>query len=338
MTRFIASWFAASLLVAATLPAEAQTVKLATLAPKGSPWHDVIRDIAEEWKVLSAGTIILRVYPGGVAGDDPDTVRKMRIGQLHAAGLTNAGLEKIAPEFQALWMPMMFRSQAELNHVRDALGPQLEAILQARGFKLLAWGDAGWVHYFTQRPAVHPDDFKNLKIFTWAGDTGIVEAYRGLGYQPVPLPATEIHTALQSGLITALPTTPLAALANQWFGLASHMTDVKWAPLLGAVVMSSKAWERLPEDLRPDLEAAARNAGRNLMVRVEALEAEAIRVMREHGLEVHPVPDDTAAVWEERARSIYPALIARGVPAALVAEVERLRDAYRARAAALSQD
>ncbi len=337
MTRFVASWLAASFLVAATLPVEARVIKLATLAPKGSPWHDVVQDIAEQWKALSGGTVTIRIYPGGVAGDDPDTVRKLRIGQLQAAGLTGAGLVKIAPEFQALQMPMMFRSDAELNHVRDRLGPRLEAILEEKGFKLLTWGDAGWVHYFTQSPVVHPDDLKPLKIFTWAGDATVTEAYRSLGYHPVPLPATEIHLALQSGLINAVPTMPLAALANQWFGLVGHMTDLKWAPLVGAVVISLKAWEGIPEDLRAGFEAAARAAGERLRVRAQQFETEAIDAMVAHGLEVHPVPDAVAAVWESRARSIYPILIGRVVPADMVAEVERLRDAYRAQSAGLPE-
>jgi TRAP-type C4-dicarboxylate transport system substrate-binding protein len=215
MTRILASYLAASVLVCASVPGYAQTIKLGTLAPEGSPWHQVIRDIAESWREISGGTVDVRIYAGGVAGDESDMVRKMRVGQLHAAGLTGEGLSRIAQEVMALQMPMMFRSDAELNYVRDKLNPRLEEIFEERGFVLLGWGDAGWVHFFAQQPVVHPDDLKPMKLFTWAGQSAVVEAYKDGGYQPVPLAATDMMMALHSGLINAFPTTPVAALSFQ---------------------------------------------------------------------------------------------------------------------------
>ena len=158
MKRTALALIMALLLHGTSVAASAQTIKLGTLAPEGSIWHEIIRDMAEAWKTAPGADIGVRIYPGGVIGDEADMIRKMRIGQLHAAALTGAGLAMIAPEIQALQMPMMFRSDAELDYVRQRLGPRLEAILEARGFKLLTWGDAGWVHFFAQRPVVHPDD------------------------------------------------------------------------------------------------------------------------------------------------------------------------------------
>ena len=107
----------------------------------------------------------------------------------------------IAPEFMALQMPMMFRSDDEMNYVRDRLNPEFERLLKTRGFKLLTWGDAGWVHFFANRPVVQPDDLKPLRMWVWAGDAVTLQAWKDSGYRPVPLPVTEIHTGLASGLI-----------------------------------------------------------------------------------------------------------------------------------------
>jgi TRAP-type C4-dicarboxylate transport system substrate-binding protein len=131
--------------------AAALTMKLGTLAPEGSPWYNVIRDMAEAWKNGTGGKIDFRIYPGGIAGDDPDMVRKMRIGQLHAAVLSGAGLYGIAPETQALMMPMMLASYEEFDYMLTGIAPKLEAILEAKGFKVLNWGDAGVGALF------HPD-------------------------------------------------------------------------------------------------------------------------------------------------------------------------------------
>lgn len=319
-----------TLAVLVAAPASAATIKLGTLAPKGSPWHKALQDLAAEWAKLSGGKVKVRIYPGGIAGDEPDMIRKMRIGQLHAAALTGAGLSRISQDIQALQMPMMFRSNAELDYVRDKLRPKLEGALTANGVHVLNWVDAGWIYFFTQKPVVTPEDLKPLKMFSWVGDSSYVEAWRASGYNPVPLPATEIHTALSSGLINAVPTTPLAALANQWFGLAKNMTDVKWAPLVGATVISKRGWSRVPKDARDKLRKAAEDMGARLQPEIRKLDGEAVAVMKKHGLKVHDVPDAVAAKWAAGARQGYPRLVGTVVPKAIVQEVERLRDAYRA--------
>ena len=330
MRRFIVTLLALSIVSVMGHVAAAQTVKLGTLAPEGSSWHQIIRDLAEDWRTLSGGALDVRIYPGGTAGDEPDMVRKMKIGQLHAAALTGAGLARIAPEIQALQLPMMLRSNAELDYVRERLGPTLEAALEAKGFTVLTWGDAGWVHFFAQTPVVHPDDLRPQRLFVWSAETAYIELWKDFGFEPVPLAPTDIHTALQSGLIEAFSTTPIAALSFQWFGLAKHMTDLKWAPLVGALVISSRTWQAVPEDLRPALLRASREAGVRLQGEVRALDSEAVRVMQEHGLVVHHVPPEVALEWEGIVRDGYARLADVMVPAALVAEVERLRDEFRA--------
>lgn len=317
--------------VLAVPPASAQTIKLGTLAPEGSPWHGIIRDMTEAWKQATRGKIQARIYPGGVAGDDPDMVRKMRVGQLHAAALSGAGLYDIAPEIQALQMPMMLASYEELDYVRERLAPKLEGILEARGFKVLNWGDAGWVYFFTQKPVVRPEDLKPLRLFVWSGDTAYVEAWKDAGFRPVPLAATDIHTALQSGLITALPATPLAALSFQWFGSAKHMTHLRWAPLVGATVISVRKWQEVPDDMKPLLLESAREAGARVRRETRQLGDDAVEIMKRHGLTVHTVPPEAVAQWERSARDGYAKIVGKAVPADMVAEVERLRDEYRAR-------
>ncbi len=311
-------------------PGFAATVKLGTLAPKGSPWYKALEDMAAQWAKISQGKVRVRIYPGGIAGDEPDMVRKMRIGQLHAAALTGGGLARISQEIQALQMPMMFRSNAELDYVRAGMLPRLEGALRARRFHALNWADAGWVYFFTQKPVVHPDDLKPLKLFAWVGESAIISAWREAGYNPVPLPATEIHTALSSGLINAVPTTPVAALSFQWFGLAKHMTDVKWAPLVGATVVTDRAWKRIPAALKPRLRKSARDMGIRLQRKIRKLGPAAVKVMKKHGLKVHAVPPEAVAAWEKGARRGYSKLIGRIVSKESVAEAQRLRDAYRA--------
>jgi len=322
---------AGALALSVATSAEAQTLKLATLAPEGSPWHEIIVDIAEGWKAESGGKLSVRIYAGGVAGDEGDVIRKMRVGQLQLGALSGQGLSEITPDIQALQMPMMFKSYEELDCVLDRIAPKLEALTEKNGFKILNWADAGWVRFFTQTPAIRPADLKPMKIFTWEGDPTYLEAMKSMGYQPVPLAATDMYTGLQSGLINAFPTTPIAALSYQWFGLANHMTDVKWAPLVGALVISNAAWRTLPDNVKPGILRIAQEAAMKGRSKVRPLEDDAIAAMKAHGLVVHPVPPDALAEWEATARAGYKMIIGKAVPALIVAEVQQLRDECRAK-------
>jgi TRAP-type C4-dicarboxylate transport system substrate-binding protein len=327
--KFLLAFFTTVLLIGTHQTASAQLVKFGTLAPEGSPWYEIIRDMGEAWRIASNGEVDLRIYPGGVAGDDSDMVRKMRIGQLHAAALTSEGLSRISPEVMSLQLPMMVDSYEELNYIRNGMSADLNALLEAKGFKVLIWADAGWVYFFSQEPVVHPNDLKSMKLFTWLGDTTYVEAWKDAGYQPVPLSSTEILTSLQSGLINAFPTTPLAALSFQWYSEAKNMTDLKWAPLVGALVISTKTWQKFPENLRPAILEAAEEAGARVRQAVPQLDAEAIEAMEKFGLQVHAVPPEIQLLWEERARASYSVFVDALIPAEMVAKVGALRTEFR---------
>ena len=321
----------ASSLLFAAVSAQAQAIKFGTLAPEGSPWYQIARDMAAEWKKASGGKIDVRIYPGGVVGDDPDMVRKIRIGQLQMAGLTGEGLRQIVPEINALQMPMLLTTDDELNYVRAKVSPELESLLEAKGFKLLAWADVGWVQFFTSHPVIRPDDLKSEKLWTWTGeDTTYLEAWKAAGYQPVPLPATEIYTGLQSRLITAVMTTPLASLSFQWYGKANHLSDLNWAPFVGAVVISLKAWNEIPDAVKPALLEAAKTAGGKIQSLVVKLNSDAISAMQKRGLTIEHVSPDVAAEWESRTRALaYPKLVGTAVPGPMLAKVQALRDEYR---------
>lgn len=330
------SWLPALALAAALVPGAALAaepsvlVKLGTAAPEGSSWHRILREMGEKWAKSSGGAVQLRIYAGGVLGDEPDMVRKMRVGQIQAAALTAVGLADIDRSVSALQIPMMFDSYAELDSVREALRPELEKGLKKKGFVVLNWGDAGWVHFFGTEPISTPEDLKKRKLFVWAGDSSAVDLWKAAGFNPVPLAATDILPALQTGLIDAFDTTPLLALASQWFGLAPHMLELRWAPLVGATVILESTWKKIPKEMRPAIREAAEEAGSRLRSEIREANEEAIAAMVKHGLTLHPAGPEITAAWQRSADAVYPKIRGEIVPAPIFDEVVRLRDAYRA--------
>jgi TRAP-type transport system periplasmic protein len=326
---------AASMAVLAS-PAGAQgvVVKMATLVPDGSAWDGILKDMAAEWKQASGGAVTVRVYAGGVAGDDSDVIRKMRLGTLNAALASSVGLAEIDRAVYAMEIPMAFANYEEFDAVLARLSPSIAQVLDAKGFVLLDWVDGGWVKFFAKDPVTTPDDLRKQKLFAWAGDTPAVEIWRAAGFNPVPLPSTEISTALQTGLITAVPTTPQAALLLGWYERARNMTDVNWAVLLGALVISKSTWERIPDAVRPALLASAHKAGARLREETRRRATQDLQAMTKHGLNVIHLDEASLVLWHQAAEAAYPRVRGDFVPAAAFDEAMAARDAYRREAAA----
>jgi TRAP-type C4-dicarboxylate transport system substrate-binding protein len=322
-------WFAAS-----AAGAQQVVVKMATLVPEGSSWHQVLKETAEKWKTLSGGRVVVRIYPGGVAGDDADVVRKMRLGTLNAGVMTEVGVAEIDKAVYALGVPMMYSSYEEVDAVLEKLRPSLEARMEAKGFVVLNWLDGGWNHFFTQKPVATPDDLKGLKLMTTSGDPQGDEIYKAAGFHPVPLPAPEISTALQTGLITAIQVPPQIAVITQYFTHAKYMTDLNWLLLLGATVISKSTWEQIPADVRPALLAATREAGNRLRADVRASGDRDVEAMKKRGLVVVPVDARAKELWRKAAEAVYPRIRGTVVPADAFDEAVRFRDEYRKRAGA----
>jgi TRAP-type C4-dicarboxylate transport system substrate-binding protein len=325
---------AAALLLPALRPAEAQRrviIRLATLVPDGSSWHLILKENAEKWKELSGGRVQVRLYPGGVAGDDPDVVRKMRLGTLSAGVLSAVGVGEVDKSVYALGVPLMYNSYDEVYWVHEQMRAQLEANLEKKGFVVLNWMDGGWVRFFTTKPVAVPDDLRKLKLFTWAGDAEAVEVWRAGGFRPVPLPSTEIATALQTGLIEALSVPPQVAVISQFFNQAQNMTDLRWQLLLGATLITRTAWDQVPADVRPAIRKATEDAGARLRKEIRDAEAGDIQAMTKRGLTVVPVSPAQRAEWEKVTETLYPEIRGKVVPAEAFDEAMRLRDQYRSR-------
>ncbi|MGQ9635309.1 MAG: TRAP transporter substrate-binding protein [Bryobacteraceae bacterium] len=315
------------------LAAESQSIviNVGTVAPEGSPWHQILQRTREDWMKISGGKFSMRIYPGGTLGDEESMLLKARLGQLQAVGLSGVGLARLEPAVACLQIPMLIESYEEFDYVRDRVAPKLEALIEKRGFITLHWSDVGWVHFFTKTPVRTPAELRKLKLFTSAGDPEGEKLYREFGMQVVPLAITDLLPSLQTNLIQAFDVPPLFALLDQSFGAAKNMIDLKWAPLSGATVLSRKAWEKIPENQRAEFLRAARAASEKARAEIRKLGEDAIGEMQKRGLNVVKLDAAARADWQREAESAYPKLRGRVIPEDLFDEVVRLRNEYRAK-------
>jgi TRAP-type C4-dicarboxylate transport system substrate-binding protein len=322
---------AAALFAPVPAGAQAQVIKLATLVPEGSVWDKSMREMGADWAASTQNRVTLRVYPGGVAGDEPDLVRKMRIGQLQAAAVTTAGLANIDPAFNVFNIPMFFNSYPELYATLAKLEPVLKQRLDEKGFVLLSWGHGGWVYFFTKNPVNTVDGLKKTKMFVWAGDDRMVAQWKSRGFNPVPLAATDIMTALQTGMIESYPTTPLLGLTLQWYRQTPNMVGMGMAPLVGGLVMTKSAWTKIAPADQQKIMAACAKLQKKLEVEVPRQDTTAVAEMQKRGLTVNPVTGANAAAFRATAEEFAAGLRGVRVPEDILDLARKERDAFRAR-------
>ncbi len=312
-------------LLCSTVPAPGQqyTIKFATLAPEGSTWMNVMKEYDQAIRKESGGRLGFRIYPGGVQGDEIDVLRKIKLGQLQSAGITGNGMTTIAPEVRILDSPFLFRSYAEADKTVETFDKEFTKAIENGGYVLLGWAEVGFVYIFTNTPVRAPEDMKRVKMWMWAGDPIAEAAFKALGVDPIALSITDVPTSLQTGLIDGMYTTPMAAIALQWFTRVKFMLDQPLADASGATIISKKKFDELPPDLQ---EILVRN-GRSYMKKLTALTRQentrSIDILKKNGIQIiEPPSADAVKQYEELGRQARRLLVGKLFSQELLSKVE----------------
>src|SRR6266581_3318038 len=297
-------------------------IRLGTLAPKGSSYTKHLQAMAEGWRKAPGRGALLTIYPDGTMGSEADMVRRMRLGQLQAAMVTTSGLSEIEPGVAGLQsMPKVFRTIKEVDFIEEKMEPMLEKRLEAKGFVVLFWSDTGFVRFFSKLPVVGPDDLRKTKLFVAASRPAELDIYRFVGCNPVPLEVADILPSLQTGLIDCVCMPPSIALAIQLDGIAPHMLDMKWVPLVGAAIITKKTWDAIPPETQAVLRQTARDAGKLIKADGRRENVESIEAMRKRGLKIHTLTPEVDAEWDQTVATAYPKIRGIAVPPDIYDEV-----------------
>ena len=308
-----------------------KSLRMGTLAPKNSLYHRQLVEIGEAWRATQASNSKFVVYADGSQGGEAEMARRMRVGQLNGALLSVVGLREIEPSISALQsMPLLFKSWDEVDFVREKMRPAMEKKFLDKGFVVLAWGDAGWVRFFSKEPAFKPDDYQRMKFFAWGGEAEQQEIMKSMGYTPVPLETSDILPSIQTGMINVVPSTPYFALASQIYMSAPNMLEINWAPIVGALVITKKSWDELPAESQAAMRSAADKAGAQIRTKARQEVEEAVEAMKKRGLTVNKPNAEQMRAWQELADKLYPKIRGTLVPAETFDEVMRHLKTYRA--------
>jgi TRAP-type C4-dicarboxylate transport system substrate-binding protein len=255
----------------------------------------------------------------------------MRINQIQAAMITGKGLAYIHPDFYVYQLPFVARNDEELDYLFFRLRPELEELLEQKGFTLLAFTKSGWLHFFARVKATTPEQMRRLKLFSLEGDSSIDRVMQAMGFQIVSLRANDVFAAMQGGMVEAFAAAPLVAASMQWFALAPNMNNFNWSPLTGALIMTDRAWSRIPATLHDQLVSSAETIMDDLYAEAMEVEKQAIYIMKENGLVIHRVPEESVEKWRELADVGFSMLIGNTISAEIYQQAMSVLEEYRNR-------
>ncbi|HQL57919.1 TRAP transporter substrate-binding protein DctP [Myxococcota bacterium] len=295
-TRFASLLVALALLVPGAVKAEDFTLKVATVAPEGSVWLKVMRQLAKDVEKETNGSIKFCFFAGGVLGDDKTVLEKMKYGQVHAAGLTGVGLGEVLPETRVMELPFHFRSYKQVDCVFNKLKPDFEKKFMDAGYVMLGWSDQGFVYLLSKKEIRTAEDMNGTKPWVWDVDPLAKAIFQAFKLNGVPLSLQDVFASLQSGLIDTVYISPVAGIALQWYTKLTAMVNLPIVDGAGAILLDKKVWDRMTPEQQQILKSKTEEYTKKLDRATRRLNDKSIKVLEEKGITiVTPDPEQIAA-------------------------------------------
>jgi TRAP-type C4-dicarboxylate transport system substrate-binding protein len=326
----------ASILFAALLPlcASATTthvLKFATLAPPGTTWMNILEEWGQEVKTRSNGRLVFKFYPGGVQGDEPDVLKKMRFNQLQGGAFTGYGIGRMYSPARVLELPFLFNNIEEVDLVRHHFTSEFQQGFRDNGYELLGWMEVGFIHMFSTRPIRSMDDMRSRRVWLWQGDPMGQAFFQASGISPVPLSIIDVYTSLSTGLIDTVYAPPLGAIALQWFTKTKYISSVPLTNGMGGLIVTRRFINRLPDDLKTLLRETGYHFGEKLVAATRIDNAKSVDELKLRGLQFIK-PDDSMNDTELQAlrdRAAETLIKSNYIPSSLFEKTRELLDQHR---------
>jgi len=283
--------------------AKAVTIKIATLAPEGSSWIQTFEDLNVELQKKTNNGVQLKVYPGGVLGDERDMVRKMHVGQIQGAVLTSAGLSGIFSEMDVFQIPFLFNTYEEVDYVVNKMDGFFKKGFADKGYVLPAWSEGGFVRLMSTVPIASLSDLKKAKVWTWEDAPMAKAIFDEAGVSAIPLSLPDVLVGLQTGLVEVVYAPPTGAISLQWFTKTKYMTDVPLIYLIGAILIKKNALNELSSDHQQVFMELCAKYMDQLKIVIRKENQEAIQVMAKHGVKLIQPSEDQIEGFKEVSRN-----------------------------------
>ncbi len=320
-------------LVLFTLPVAAQefVIKFATLAPEGSTWINIMKEYDAAVRKESNGRLGFRIYAGGVAGDEKDVMRKIRLGQFNSAGITGFGIGEIAKSARVLDAPFLFKNHQEVDQIVTQFDGEFNKEFENGGFVLLGWAEVGSVYIISKTPVTKIADLHSIKMWEWEGDPVADVTFKTIGINPIQLSITDVVTSLQTGLITGAYASPLAIVSLQWNSATSHLMDLPLTNASGAVVIAKRDFDKIPADLQQILLKHGKAFMRKLTEKSRLDNIKSLETLKKNKMTFNKPDASELKTYDEIGKKARRALVGKLYSEDLLNRVEKALADFRAK-------
>lgn len=309
---------------------EPVAVRVASMAPDGTAWARELKAYARDVEIASNGEVRLKLYLGGIAGDEAAVPDRIKKGQLDGE-MAAVTCERMAPSLRVLRVPGLIRRRDEAIYVIDRLRPKVDAEFRAHGFALLGLAWFGSDILFTKTPVHTMDELRKLRLWIWNLDVVWKSAMRDVGLHVVPMSVDDAGRAYEDGQVDGLLALPSAALVYQWSARSRYFMDLPVAAMAGCNFVSTSVFDALPIAAQSALRQASAKLNFRISEANGALEDALIgRLFEKQGVHRLPANEQLRTIFFDAAKEARERLPRDVVPAALISEVLGWLSDYRA--------
>lgn len=231
--------------------AQAKVLKVAEVQPAGYPTVVALEHMGEKLKQATDGRLEMRVYAGGVLGDEDQTLQQVQLGAIDMIRVSLAPVTTIAPETSVLTLPFIFRDEDHMHKVLDgSVGEQIVNKFNNdpnTRMVFLGWTDAGTRNMITKQPLAKPEDLQGMKIRVQNSAISLA-TLKAMGANPVAMGVSEVFSAMQTGVVDGTENNPPTFVAHNYLPVAKYYTLTGHFIQPEMILFSKPAWDRLSAD------------------------------------------------------------------------------------------
>jgi TRAP-type C4-dicarboxylate transport system substrate-binding protein len=241
-------------------------LRIASEAPDGTAWANIFHRFSGDVARDTKGEVEAKFYLNGIAGNEDEIFKRLQAGKLDGAISGGPLCRKVMPSMRVLDVVGLFQTQEEATYVLGELHPALEAEAHKAGYELLTTGNLGPVIMFTRDPITSMAELQQTPLWGWDLNEVLLKEAAALKLKIVALPIEDAQKAFDDKRTDGYATTPVAALAFQWYLGTKYLTDLRLGYLMGCFVVRQAALDALP----PDQQAIVRKNATKLGAKIDA--------------------------------------------------------------------
>ncbi len=304
-------------------------IKIGTLAPEGSSWAKAFNTINAEVMKKTENTVQLKIYAGGVLGDEMDMLRKLKIGQIQGVALTSAGLSTFFREMDVLQVPFLFQNYEEVDAISKRMDPFFRKGLEDNGYVLLGWSEAGFVYLMSTVPIASLADLKKHKVWIWEDSPMSKAIFDEAGVKAIPLTVPDVLVGLQTGLVEVVYAPPTGAISLQWFTRIKYLTDVPLIYLAGGVIVKKDFFKQIPQPSQNFILESFQQRQEQLKTATRNENQEALKIMVKNGVKIINPSKDQIEEYKRLSNRAMGHISGQTFSKKVLDEVTSLLESYR---------